>query len=267
MLFGARLARLTEEEAAEGERVRAETAQRFARLKDQSGYWQGVALTRMGAYVTAVEERFIVESLRANPPDIVLDVGAASGRLEHALAGHADHVIASDLDRDEVYAMADDERVTPLVVSSWPAFPLRTGVAGLVTAIEAPNASDEHWFRDECGRVLTPGGRVVVTVYNARSYKALWLRLSAIVRRGRQPAWAGLYYRMSLAGHIRAWREAGFEVVRSSGFYWSPLSRSSDSSWVSGGSALERSLGLRLLSGLSPWVMLELRKASPPDGQ
>jgi 2-polyprenyl-3-methyl-5-hydroxy-6-metoxy-1,4-benzoquinol methylase len=260
-LGGARLAYLVDEERHGLERVRAETLQRAARLKDQSGYWQSVARTRMGSYVTGVEERFILEAMQWRPGAIVLDVGAASGRLEHALAEHAEHVIATDLDREEVYAMADDTCVTPVVVSATPGLPVAVTSVDVVSCIEAPAASAEAWFRDECLRVLTPGGAVIVTVFNARSYKGLIARLTH--KKG--APWSGLYYQASLSRRLRDWDQAGFDIVRSRGFYWSPLPRNSDSRLVAGWAALERLLGLRGLTALSPWVMLELRKRDAPE--
>lgn len=256
MLGGARLAHLVDEERSEHDRVYARTLQRATRLKDPTGYWTTVARTRTGVYVTGIEERFIREAMRGHPGGVVLDVGASSGRLEDALAEYAEHVIATDLDREEIYAMHEDERVTPIVVSAQPGLPVRDASINVVSAIEAPAASDEDWFREESARVLATGGGVIVTAFNARSYKGL---IARALRRGRSP-WARLYYQKSLSRQVRLWREAGFDVVRKRGFYWSPLPRNADSRWVDGWSALERLLGLRALTALSPWVMLELRK-------
>jgi SAM-dependent methyltransferase len=256
VLGGARLYRLTTDERAGHDRIIRETVERIARLRNQSGYWQAVAKRRMGGYATGIEERFILEVMRWRPGSIVLDVGSASGRLEHALFEYAGHVLATDIDHEEVYARTADEQLTPIVVSNLPALPVQDGCVDVVSAIEVPAASDEKWFRDECKRVLAPGGIVIVTAFNARSYKGM---ITRIMHRERSP-WSGLYYQESLAEQLELWRNAGFEVVRKRGFYWSPLPRNSDSRWVDGWAAVERLLGLRGLTSLSPWVMLELRK-------
>lgn len=254
------IARSVDVERARNDRVLSETRERTTRLKSTSGFWQNVALTRMGAYATSVEEAFLDEALRARPGGIVVDVGSAGGRLEHVLTRHADHVIATDLDRDEVYAMADDPRLTPAVVGKLPALPLRDDAIDTVVAIQAPAASDEAWFREECWRVLRPGGTVLVTLYNARSYKALLARLRRRLRRSAAPAWDGLYYQMSSTEHLRLWRAAGFQTSRMRGYYWAPLGRQSESAWVAAGAALERVLGLRSLIAVSPVVLVELRR-------
>ena len=260
---GLLIARSVDVERARNGRVLAETRARTARLNSTWGFWQGVALSRMGAYATSIEEAFLDEALTTRAGGIVVDVGSASGRLEHVLTRHADHVIATDLDRDEVYAMADDSKLTPVVVGQLPALPLRDDAVDTVVAIQVPAASDKPWFREECRRVLRPGGTVLVTIYNARSYKGLLTRLRRRLRRSAAPAWDGLYYRLSSAEHLRLWREAGFQPSRMRGYYWPPLSRQSDSTWVAAGSAIEQLLGLRSLIGISPCVLVELRRVDP----
>jgi len=259
-------ARSVDIERDRNDRVLAETRERTARLKSTSGLWQNVALTRMGAYATSVEEAFLDEAFRTRPGGIVVDVGSAGGRLEHVLTRHADHVIATDLDRDEVYAMADHPRLTPAVVGELPTLPLRDDAVDAVVAIQAPAASDEAWFREECRRVLRPGGAAVVTLYNARSYKGLVSRLRRRLRRSAAPVWEGLYYRLSLAEHLRRWQAAGFQPVRVRGYYWAPLGRQSESTLVAAGAALERVLGLRGLVSVSPVVLAELRRVNQTPG-
>ena len=254
------IARNVDAELLRGDRVLAETRRRRARLKSASGYWQSVALTRLGVYATSVEETFLDEALSGQPGGVVIDVGSASGRLEHVLTRYADHVLATDIDRDEVYAMADDPKVTPAVVSELPSLPVRSEAADAVVAIEAPAASDQAWYREECRRVLRPGGIAIVTLYNARSYRGLLMRLRRRVRREGAPRWGSLYYQRSLGQQLRLWREAGFEPHRMRGFYWPPLSRQSESRIVAAGAALERLLGLWRLAWASPCVLVELRR-------
>ncbi|MCH7810731.1 MAG: class I SAM-dependent methyltransferase [Chloroflexi bacterium] len=260
---GLLIARGVDVERADLDRVLTETRERAARLKDTSGLWQNVALTRMGAYTTSVEEAFLDEACRARPGGIVVDVGSAGGRLEHVLTRHADHVIATDLDRDEVYAMAEDPKVTPVLVGALPVLPVRDDAVDAVVAIEAPAASDQAWFREECRRVLRPGGVVLLTMYNARSYKSLFTRIRRRLRRSGTLHWDDLYYQRSTAEQIQLWRAAGFQPGLMQGYYWPPLRRRSNSRWVAAGSAIERLLGLRTLVGISPCVLVELRRTEP----
>jgi hypothetical protein len=151
-----------------------------------------------------------------------------------------------------------------LLVSAHPSLPVRDESLDFVSVIEAPAASDQDWFRKECARALRPDGAVLMTIYNALSYKGLMTRLADRLRRRERPAWAGLYYQMSLREQLRRWKTAGFEPARALGFYWSPLPRNSDSRWVVPCAVFERLLGLRKLVGLSPWVLVELRKCGAP---
>ncbi|HEY5638793.1 MAG TPA: methyltransferase domain-containing protein [Dehalococcoidia bacterium] len=258
--IGLLAARSVNAERARNERILAETRERRKQLKSTWGLWQDVALTRMGAYTTSVEEEFLDEALRTRPGGVLLDVGAAGGRLEHVLTRHADHVIATDLDRDEVHAMAEDPRLTPAVVGELPSLPLRDDAVDTVVAIQAPAASEQPWFREECRRVLRPGGAVLVTLYNAHSYKGLLTRIWHRMRSAGSQSWEGLYYRRSTAGNLRLWRTAGFLPRRMRGYYWAPLSRQSDSACVPASAALERVLGLRALVAFSPVVLVELRQ-------
>ena len=203
------------------------------------------------------------EALGARPGGIVVDVGAAGGRLEHVLIRHADHVIATDLDRDEVYAMAEDPKLTPALVGALPSLPLRDDAVDAIVAIEAPAASDQAWFRQEARRVLRPGGAVLLTLYNSRSYKGLFTRIRRRLRRSGRQHWDDLYYRRSTADQVQLWRAAGFQPHLSWGYYWPPLSRRSNSRWVTVGSAIERLLGLRSLACISPCVLVELCRVEP----
>ncbi len=138
--------------------------------------------------------------------------------------------------------------------------PFRTGSLRSIVAIEVPAVSDETWFRQECARVLEPGGVAIVSVHNALSYKGLVSRLLRRLRARRGQSWAGLYYQRGLSGHLRDWKADGFRVRSSTGFYWLPFPRASNSTWVTTTAAIERLLGLRWLVGWSPWVLLELER-------
>ncbi len=258
--IGAIIARGVDVEQAHNDRVLAETQERRTRLKDTWGLWQAVALSRMGAYATSVEESFLDETLRERPAGVIADVGSAGGRLEHVLTRHAEHVVATDIDRDEVYAMADDPKLTPVVVGELPTLPIRDNTIDTVVSIQAPAVSEEGWFREECRRVLRPGGIVLLTLYNARSYKGLLTRLRRRTWRSEESSWQGLYFRHSTAEHLRLWRAAGFRSTRLRGFYWAPLGRRSESRWVVAAAALERLLGLRRLVAVSPVLLVELRR-------
>lgn len=191
----------------------------------------------------------------------MLDVGSGSGRLEHVLLKSAGRVIATEVNLGDLELMPEHRRITCVHVGDHPSLPLRSESMNAVVAIEVPAVSDQEWFKEECRRVLRPGGHVVLTVHNARSYKGFWHSIRAKRREARGQPWARLYYQQSVQSQERAWQGAGFRVVARHGFNWAPLSRQSDSRWVGIVSVLERLLGLRGVWQLSPWVLLHLQRA------
>lgn len=244
--------------------LRDDIASRVAQLHGEPNYWQRVALTRMGVYVTRVEEQFLEVALSELQGDsVLLDVGAGSGRLEFVLLRSAERVIATDVNRGDLELMENDERLGRVHVGVHPSLPVQSESVQAVVAIEVPAASDKEWFKAECRRIVRPGGHIVVSVHNSRSYKGLWHAIRAGAREGRGEKWARLYYQKSLSDHEGAWRAAGFRIVDRGGLYWAPLSRTSNSRWVGVISVIERLFGLRRLCSISPWVLLHLQREDP----
>jgi len=262
-VFGGLLGAAVTREKQEAEMLLRRERNRLGRLKGRPGYWDRVGVTRMGLYVTGVESRFIDRSLEGAAPGVVLDVGAGGGRLEPVLARRSARVVATEVDRDVIYSVEDDPRVEPLLVSAGnTTLPLADGSLDWVVCVEVPGVSDEEWFRRECARVLKAGGGVLVTIHNALSYKGVWARLAGGSRGARGEAWAEAYYRHGLRWHRKRWREAGFEEEKSTGLYWPPFTRESNSRLVPLFAALERLFGLGCLTWLSPWVLVRLRSSA-----
>jgi SAM-dependent methyltransferase len=260
--FGLVLGAAASRELRDEDDLRTQLFQQMERLIGEPGYWQEVAVTRMGLYVTRLERQFIDLAVGPSRPQTLVDVGAGRGRLEFVLLRNASHVIATEVNADDLAAMERHPSLSSIQVGPYPSLPFRAGSVDAIVALEVPVASDEHWFKSECARVLRSKGDVIVSVHNASSYKRLWSRLRAGSRRSQGLSWASLYYQKSLAQHMDDWRRAGFEVERSEGLYWAPFSRQSDSPWVSAVSIFERALGLRRLARWSPWVLLHLKRRS-----
>ena len=260
--LGAAMAAVAGRDRVLDKRVGEESWQRLRRLRGSLGYWDRASVTKMGLYVTRIESAFISRALARRPPGLVADIGAGSGRLHAAILPYSRAVLATEIDREALARMRRDEGpVTPvLVAASQLSLPFRAEALDAVIAIEVPLASEEDWFPGECHRVLKPDGFVVLTVHNALSYKALISRALSVWRAARGVIGAQPYYRRTLTTQLQAWRSAGFRVKSLAGFYWLPLPRASDSTWVSVLAILERLLGLRWLVGWSPWVLLEFEK-------
>ena len=260
-LLGAAVAAVANRDRTLEQSEALQSQKRLDDLAADPGYWDRVSETRVGLYVTRIESQFISQALVRRPAGISADIGAGSGRLHAAILPASTAIVATEVSRDALVAMNPNPAVVRILVDpAQPTLPFRSASLRSVIAMEVPAASDEAWFRAECHRVLEPGGAAIVSVHNALSYKGLVSRLLRRLRARRGLSWAGLYYRQGLTAHVHAWRSAGFRVRSSTGFYWLPFSRASNSTWISAAAALERLFGLRWLIGWSPWVLLELER-------
>jgi hypothetical protein len=261
--FGIAVASIANRETAADRMVREVSNRRLAELASQPGYWDKISVTRTGLYVNRLESEFIAHALGRRARGVTADIGAGSGRLYATIVPLSRVVVATEVNRSELIAMPSDPHVAPVLVGAMQtSIPLQSGAIDSIVCTEVPAVSEEDWFRLECTRVLQPAGVVVLTVYNALSYKGLIARLLRPLRSSRGIIWSSLYYRHTLSWHLSAWSRAGYRVRASKGLYWLPLPRGSDSVWVNVAAVLERMLGLRWLVGWSPWVMLELERDS-----
>lgn len=111
---------------------------------------------------------------RAAPVATALDVGCGNGRHAELLADRADRVLGVDISRG-VLAEARDraaERgfVVDLVQGDAAGLPLRDDRVGLATYVAAvhhlPDRATRVASLDELARVLTPGGRALVSAWS-----------------------------------------------------------------------------------------------------
>ena len=162
---------------------------------------------------------------------------------------------ATEVSRDALTAMKPSPSVERILVDpSQRSLPFHSGSLRSVIAMEVPVVSDEAWFREECARVLEPGGAVLVSVHNALPYKALVSRLLPNLRAKKGTGVGGLVL------SSRPWRALAslgygrFPCAILDRLLLAPLSRASNSTWITAAVAIEQLLGLRLLIAWSPWV-------------
>lgn len=261
MVFvGGAIGFLAEREIAMHQSLRDRLTKNIMLTGGVTGYWQRVSLTRMGTYVTGIESSFIANTLAETYPRRVVDVGCGRGRLLFQLLDSADRVAATEVNRDDLHAIAASPRTDRLFVGPDQPLPFQAGSIEALVAIEVPAASDAPSFKAECARVVRSGGSVIVTMQNSSSYKRLLRPMRAWITRTRHESWESHYYRTSFLDQKREWEASGFEFVSGSGFSWAPLTRSSDSVWVTTASIIEGLLGLRRLLPFSPWVIAHLRR-------
>ena len=224
-------------------------------------YWDAVAKTAMGRYVTEIETAFIEQAIDQldRPPAVAVDAGAGSGRLTRLLAARAGRVIATEAKQELIAPLSKiAPNVTPQLVSPGSvALPLQDESADIVIAIEAAALTHSPEFHRECTRVLRPGGVFVLTLQNRGSWKGLLARLR---RRHYRAEHGATYYSWSFGDLKRSLSDADFRVTHATGFNWLPFVRESDSGLIDPLSAAERVLGLRKLASVSPWVLVAARR-------
>jgi ubiquinone/menaquinone biosynthesis C-methylase UbiE len=223
-------------------------------------YWDSVAQTTMGQYITLRELNFIAQffSELHKKPEVILDVGAGPGRLEPMLSSFSSQVICTEVDPSLIKVLASKGRnVMPLLVSKeTQTLPLADASVDVVICIELPGLAEQDWFYSECQRILKLGGVVITTITNRLSWKGT---IAKFTQRSYTHV-SGRYYEHTIREIKMSLRRHGFIVHRARGMNWLPFSRSSDSPLIRIFASLERIIQLDKLVSYSPWVILEIRK-------
>ena len=161
---------LTPRDVQDEKVARAKERESKARDEDSTVYDSTVS-----AYHTQVELEALLSSLDARRNEVVLDLGAGTGRLTIELATRASVVIAADISPKSLELnrhkcrKIPGSRVHHLAVDAC-YIPLRDAVvhkAGSGMMLEhIPTPDERQRCLDEIRRVLVPGGEVALTVYN-----------------------------------------------------------------------------------------------------
>ena len=130
----------------------------------------------------------------------------------------------------------------------------------LLLCLEVVPVIGSSWFLPEAARVLRPGGLMVCTYYNSLSLRALAYRIRQKFRRNDHDY--GYYAQKPYVHYARDLDRSGFDIVSQEGLCWFPFGRTSDSVLVPPAVKLERILGLRKLTSVSPWIVFVARLRS-----
>jgi SAM-dependent methyltransferase len=218
-------------------------------------YWEGVATSRWGRYVSDAEEVAIraAAAAIAGGPREALDVGCDGGRWTGLLADLGWVVSATDINAANLAICQDrlPHSRCVLVDAESETLPFETASMSLLICIEVHDVVHSTWFPREAARVLRPGGLIVVVTWNKCSLRGAAVRVMAKLRR--RP---DRFYRESYLTWKRRLAAAGFRFLGERGLCWFPFTRSSDSILVPIAVALERKIGLSSLPALSPWVLV-----------
>lgn len=214
-------------------------------------FWENVAQTRWGMYVTAIEREAILAAADSfAAPGVGLEVGCDGGRWSRLLSARGWSMTATDTNR---YALEicqqRDHRVTCMHVrSDDERLPVGDGSIDLLVCVEVP-VMTSSWFVREARRTLCPGGAFVGVLANRCSWRGL------ISHRFTRHLADPPLYRTSFSAYRRSLQSQGFEISAQKGCCWPPFARKSNSTLIPLATAFERLSGLQRVAALSPWVV------------
>jgi SAM-dependent methyltransferase len=213
-------------------------------------FWEGVAQSRWGRYITAIERQAVLSAAAAcGEPGAGLDVGCDGGRWCRLLTSRGWRMTATDIKPALALCRQRNPSVSCILVDARDRhFPIGTATMDLVLALEVPQITSE-WFLPEARRVLKYGGMFVGVHMNRFSWRG---ELSF-----RKAQWTGgpAYYHSAYPSFRRSVCACGFEMLTERGCCWLPFSRRSNSNWIPLVTRLERMAGLQRMTSVSPWVV------------
>jgi SAM-dependent methyltransferase len=219
-------------------------------------YWERVATTRWGRYVTERQREALLYAFDAGRRGTCLDVGCDGGRWSSLAAAHGWQLVCTDVNADSL-ALCRRRLPTARCLHVSPAdktLPVETNSVELVIVYEVPQLLESHWCVPEVARALSAEGRLVCSYWNPLSLRGGAYRL---LRKLRPSSRVLDYYGGPPYHSFRKTLQAqGFELVREEGICWFPFTRDSDSRLVPLAVKTEAALGLRHLTGVSPWVLV-----------
>src|SRR5438034_4743776 len=132
-------------------------------------FWESVARTRWGAYITRYEEREFLRALAlAEPPSGALEIGVDGGRWALRLRQLGWRTTCTDVNPTTLavcQARIPEARCV-VVQAADTRFPADDASVRLLVVIEVAPVSEAAWFPREAARVLEPGGILIATLLN-----------------------------------------------------------------------------------------------------
>jgi SAM-dependent methyltransferase len=105
------------------------------------------------------------------PPRVVLDAGSGEGFGAAGLHGPVHRVLALDYDPTATRHHAATYPQVPVLRANLVALPVRSAAVDLVVSLQTvEHVWDQRGFVRECTRVLAPGGRLVLSTPNRRTF-------------------------------------------------------------------------------------------------
>lgn len=214
-------------------------------------FWENVAQTRWGMYVTAIERDAILAAAESfSSPGVGLEVGCDGGRWSRLLSARGWSMTATDTNRFalEICQQRDPAVKCVHVRPDDDHLPADAEAIDLLICVEVP-VMTSSWFVQEARRVLRPGGAFIGVLANRCSWRGLVNH--QFTRHLADPP----LYRTSFAAYRRSLNSHGFEVKSTRGCCWPPFARKSNSALIPLATTMERLSGLQRVAALSPWVV------------
>jgi len=209
------------------------------------------AKTRMGKYLTKIERVFIEQAVDFSKTELVLDVGAESGRISLIALNTKTNVVSIDIDRVSLKRLKQRTNQAYIVAADARKLPFISEVFDATFMIEVLDYIPELKIAlNECNRTLKLNSDCVLSFGNKSSFKA---KLKGL---------RGKSYIHSYTGVLQGLSKTGFCLRAKMGYNWLPFGRISQNSFVPILTWLEWVFGLRRLPKYSPWVMFHVVKQS-----
>jgi len=191
-------------------------------------------------------------------PSVALDIGCEGGRWSALLADLGWSLICTDINEPSLALcqLRLPEARCLLAHPTDKALPARDLSLGLAICLEIAPVIYSPWFPREISRVLQPGGLIVGTYWNGRSYRGLGAAMRSRML-GRR-LWK--YYTLSYPAFRARLLAQGLRFISEEGLGWPPLPRGGNSRLIYPFSGLERLLGLSRFITLSPLVIFIAQK-------
>jgi SAM-dependent methyltransferase len=220
-------------------------------------YWEKIAKTKWGTYISEIEKCAILESHRlSKKPANALEIGCGGGRWSKLLSDLGWNMICTDVNQQALDICR--KKVTTaecvLVSPSDSKLPCDTENIALVLCIEVPPVIQSNWFIHEVFRVLHSKGLVVGVFFNRFSARGSFAHLTSRLSGSFD------YYRLSYPAWRRKFCKKGLKILYEKGFCWFPFQRTSNSHLVPIFTRIEACLHLGNLASLSPWVVFIAQK-------
>jgi len=228
--------------------------------------WEKVASTRWGTYVTEVEKRAVMKAHSLVPrPTQALEIGCEGGRWSKMLTDVGWRMTCIDVDREALEACRAKVPQAACILADRGdrTIPCDSSSVALLLCIEVAPVIQSDWFLPEAFRALNSGGIFVGVFWNRLS----WRGLQARVRFRMNPGVNADFYSRSYPACRRTILGTGFRLVYEEGFCWSPFGRSSNSPLIPVFVQMERMLGLRRFTAISPWIAVIAQKPAATNKQ